>query len=102
MAVRGPLPTRPLAINNRGQAVGIVWGATGFLWQAGSAVDLGEWPAINQARAVNDAGQVAGSSYYGPQYVRSHAVLWQNGTMVELGVLDPNGNSDAHGINSQG
>src|SRR5256885_1420458 len=81
-------------INEAGQVVGqsytVPSGADhGFLWENGAMTDLGTiGGSIGGARAVNDAGQIAGM---GP-----HAMLWANSTMTDLGGLW------AFGINNAG
>src|SRR5688572_3202291 len=72
------------AINAFGHIVGISDGSV-FLYRGGTMIDLnhaidkdpgGVWPLISEARAINDAGQIAGSCYLdGPQGVRIRACL---------------------------
>ena len=95
-----------LAINDRGQIVGEAdtnkkdrngaWIADAFLWQQGKMRDLGTlggaYAAGSIAVDVNEAGQVVGSSLsntigYGQCGGGSHAFLWQNGRMRDLGTL---------------
>ncbi len=54
------------------------------LWQGGVLTNLGALPngSRSEARAINNVGQIVGSSYSGDG--RPHAVLWQNGTIVDL------------------
>lgn len=93
-------------LNNEGQVVG--WSETttsashAFVWQDGLMTDLTPLPGIySLAVAINDAGQIAGTSVGGAIPV-SHAVIWQNGAMVDLGSLTPNGSSTATDINASG
>jgi probable HAF family extracellular repeat protein len=71
----------PSAINNHRQVVG--WGraspssreSRAFLWQAGTAVDLGAFAqAWSLAQNISDCGQVVGTS--GPAIQNNHAILW--------------------------
>ena len=71
----------PSAINNHDQIVG--WTRAGpnsresraFLWQAGTAVDLGAFAQPwSLAQSINDCGQVVGTS--GPATQYNHAILW--------------------------
>src|SRR5205085_2458876 len=55
------------------------------------------------AFAVNDAGTVVGGSevaHTNSVKVAVHAVLWRNGTPMDLGVLRPDGSSVAHAVNN--
>src|SRR5262245_39593057 len=54
------------------------------------------------AYGINNAGQVAGYSYFGER-PETHAFLWQGGFMTDLGTLDGGaGSSRAYGINDAG
>jgi probable HAF family extracellular repeat protein len=93
-------------LNNMGQVVGWSEPANGFshafVWQNGVMTDLAPLPGIySSAVAINDAGQIAGTSVGGDIPV-SHAVIWQNGAMVDLGSLIPGGSSGATDINALG
>jgi probable HAF family extracellular repeat protein len=92
-------------INASGQVVGYAdTGATdansapiarAFLWQQGSISALAAFGNSNDtAYAINAAGQAVGIAILagGP----THAVLWQNGTAIDLGI------GEAHGINASG
>jgi probable HAF family extracellular repeat protein len=97
-------------INNRGQVVGISeLGAGGgyhaFLFDTDKMIDLGTL-SINprnhnsRANAINDRGQVVGSSE--TDAMQTHAFLYENGTMTDLGTLPGDVNSTALGINNSG
>ena len=66
-------------------------------------VDLGTLGGnFSEAYAVNDRGQVVGVANPSPERRRGHAFLWQNGRMVDLGVLPKYRRSAAVGINNGG
>ena len=57
-----------------------------ILWHEGKLVDLGSLGGrFNRSIALNDHGQVVGSSSTASE--NQHAFLWQNGTMTDLGTL---------------
>jgi probable HAF family extracellular repeat protein len=118
------------AINNSGQVVGEAGTDNGFsqafLWQGGVMTNLGTfWPdpwhpgkylGYSAAMAINNYGQVVGSSFYGSSGV--HAFLWMPGHWVfnpithlafwippirlDLGTLPGDTDSVAYAINDQG
>jgi probable HAF family extracellular repeat protein len=53
------------------------------------------------ANGINSLGQIVGFSYM-PGDNASHAFLWQNGVMTDLGTLPGGSNSFAYGINDAG
>ena len=80
----------------------------GFVWQNGVVTDLGALSPTEQSAAtwINDSGQISGASsnglvdpLLGIREIR--AVLWQNGTILNLGTLGGN-ESLAGGVNNQG
>jgi probable HAF family extracellular repeat protein len=62
--------------------------------------DLGSLGSNSFAFAISRNGQTAGVSYI-PGDAFYHAVIWQNGSIVDLGTLGGL-NSGASGINSSG
>jgi probable HAF family extracellular repeat protein len=101
-------------INNNGWAVGessFPDSLAAILWRDGRAINLGTLPlapgirAEASARAINDANAVVGSSRVtiAGGATRSHAFLWQDGQMKDLGTLrGPDWTSAAYGINDVG
>jgi len=73
-----------------------------FLVRDGFSQDLGVLPGYrsSSARAVNNKGQVAGSSTDAGGMAR--AFLWDLGTMNDLGTLQGDVSSQAHAINVTG
>lgn len=80
-------PIRPKSINNTGTIVGTAGYGKAFQWQNGSLTIL---PTLggdySNAYSINDAGQIVGDSYLADNN-ESHAVLWENGVAVDLGLL---------------
>jgi probable HAF family extracellular repeat protein len=87
-----------VAMNDRGQIVANQPVASGdvhaFLWTDGVALDLGMLSAGlgSRAEAINNRGQVVGESVAmvgtGPDAVyETHAFLWEDGVMSDLGTL---------------
>lgn len=107
----GTKPSNPRAVNNAGLVVGstakVINGRnsqTAFAWSAEDGfVDLGSQvgidPAYSQALAVNKAGDAAGSARFADGY---HAVLWTNGSALDLGRLSNTNTSQAWGMNDIG
>ena len=102
-----------LSINNLGQVaftngVGTSFvnqPSHGYLYSNGITIDLGGLggsPINSTAAALNDTGQVVGSSTLPGG--ASHASLYSNGTVKDLGVLgtNPAASSVATGINAAG
>jgi probable HAF family extracellular repeat protein len=104
------------AINDEGQVVGGSGscGPPAFsaiaharLWQASSIINLGPHARAlgglynNLPTAINDSGQVVGWSDL-PGDATTHAFLWQDGNMTDLGTLPGDTSSFAYGINDSG
>lgn len=101
-------------INDLGQVVGWSSRQTGpehaFLWIAGEEmIDLGTLGGTrSEARGINNSGQVVGQADTASG--KHHAFLWTPtpgegpgvGVMVDLGTLDPGGDSIAYDINDLG
>jgi len=96
--VLGSTEHEALGINATGQVCGSYRPADdnqigrGYLWRNGVSIDLGQLPGPKQsvqARALNDAGVVVGSSTVvaPPSPRQPHAFVWQDGTMVDLNRL---------------
>ena len=111
----------PRAMNAASQIVGNVGDNTtnsaqyAFLWRDGAYTLLrglqGRFSGAYDygfAYDINDAGQIVGGTQY--NWVRgnaTHAVIWENGSPRDLGVLPPGGStpnssSMAFGVNHQG
>ena len=98
--------TSPMAINQGGDIVG-KWhtehfGQHAFLRHDGELSDLGVIdPVFSVARDVNDLGWVVGQSHVDIRYSSyTHAFLWRNDVMEDLGSLSDD--STAEGINNRG
>jgi len=78
-----------VAINNQGQIAGNTrrYGfGQAMLWENGRARNLGTLGGETGAAAINDRGQIVGSSATAT-HSASHAFLWQKGKMTDLGTL---------------
>jgi len=80
------------AINNAGQTVGnsIETRSGNFqalLWNGVTPVKLGGLPGDTQtsAYAINEAGQIVGTSTASANSARAHVVVWDRGSIVDLG-----------------
>lgn len=72
------------------------------LWNGSTTTDLGtlDGGAVSYAEAINDAGQVVGSSDI-MGHTANHATLWNGTTAIDLGTLGGT-SSYTHDINSAG
>ena len=100
--------TNALRINNRGEVVGQVerdGGIDSFVYTHGSLVlldDLTGHTGLN-VRDINDAGAIVGNIATGvPPRLPSHPVLYQEGTLTDLGTLAGRPYNDAQAINNAG
>jgi probable HAF family extracellular repeat protein len=112
---RGGRMTRATSINDVGQIAGycqvpdsaspgtLVWRACLWAFHTSIPQSIGTLPhetTASMANAINRTGEIVGWSS-NPN--TSHAFLWSAQTgMIDLGVLDPNGFSNALAINSAG
>jgi probable HAF family extracellular repeat protein len=78
----------------------------GFFWSGDGLRDLGALPPegnVSFAEAINSSGDVVGYSTYNyPPMLNSHAVLWIQGKIHDLGTLPGSDNSQAMGMNDRG
>jgi probable HAF family extracellular repeat protein len=102
------------AVNDSGEVVGVSAAPGGLieacLWQNGQAIALGVLPggtgaltlgySNSAALAINQSGQIVGFSMAAGDF--DHAVLWQNGTMTDLGTLGQYDSSMATAISNKG
>jgi probable HAF family extracellular repeat protein len=94
-----------LDINDHGLIVGS--SSVAMSWQDGSYTilgSLGGYGTVSSALAVNNHGQIVGYScmtYYACQ-LRERATLWQDGEIIDLAALAPDGPSKATDINDAG
>jgi probable HAF family extracellular repeat protein len=93
----GDLFSNALAINERGEVIGVSFGDTepsqrAFLWQNGRMRSLGALPGMRWSTPVgiNRSGQIVGQSLSADGKT-SRLFLWQNGRMTHLGT--PRGKS---------
>lgn len=84
-------PGGAMDVNNRDEVVGWYFGGA-FRWRDGVRTELG---AFSQAAAINDRGEVVGTSLAG------HALHWRAGVTTDLGSAYPYG-SAAYDINDRG
>jgi probable HAF family extracellular repeat protein len=116
----GDCCSRATAISNRGQVVGYSysppdehgrWTRHAFMWENGARMDLGALaggdvvgPPMSgmgsAASDINDRGQIVG--YSTDRSATYHAVLWQNGSLTDLGPAPGDITALAYSINSRG
>lgn len=100
----GDLGAEANAINCNGQVVGSSTRSDyynyAFRYTSGTITDLSPNAMLSSALGINASGQAVGSSYIGGRY---HAVLFDKGTMTDLGMLPGfSYESRATGINASG
>lgn len=94
------------AINDKGQVVGGSYNLTGerhaFIWEKGVMKGLGSLGGdYSEARDINNAGEVIGTSYVTP-LGESHGFYWSQKTgMIDLGTLGGDWGEASH-INERG
>jgi probable HAF family extracellular repeat protein len=86
------------AIDGRGQVLGGIADSSAFLWENGTTTALPDAQSSDYV-AVNDRGQVAGTSRAGGM---ESAFLWENGKTRPLGVLPGFEESTAVALNDDG
>ena len=94
-------------INARGDVVGsrqTTDGVTGFLYQNGNLINVGNVGTDRDATAVdiNDHGAIAGDMAIGAGAANRHPFLYQDGDLHDLGPLFPDENTGAIAINNAG
>jgi probable HAF family extracellular repeat protein len=101
LALNALQPSYAFGINDINEVAGTV-SDHAFLVTNGQSVDLGVLPgfATSAARAVNNKGQVAGTSAAAGGI--SHAFVWDRGTLRDLGTLPGDVASEARAINVNG
>jgi probable HAF family extracellular repeat protein len=95
------------SVSDSGQVVGFYTDPTtgnqwGFSWARGVAMRLSGPRGLNTVAVdVNSAGQIAGYEFsFGG--ARSHACVWQDGIVRDLGALTPDAGTVAYAVNEAG
>lgn len=93
------------SINNHDQLVGQMWGGTSIrpvIWNGTTVTDLGTLGgSVGTANFINDLGQAVGQSNTTNDDA-SHATLWSQGSIIDLGALADGDQSFANTLNEQG
>lgn len=115
-AERIDLATRPMqhyssafAMNDLGVVAGIIvhedWQRHTVLWDATGSIQAelsGPGYSFYTGLDINNAGQVVGGADFTGERSFSHAAMWQNGSVTDLGTLAGFDSSLADGINEAG
>lgn len=103
-ALPGGVLSYAYGINNSGLIVGqseTKASVHAFVWDNGAMTDLGTLGgAMSYATAISENGLIVGMAQTAEGANR--AVLWQNGTPLNLQVLEGGNSSEAHGVNDAG
>jgi len=61
------------------------------VWRSGVATDLGTLPGdcYSRAMAINSHGQIVGHALSCPNFDFHHAILWENGSIIDLNAQIP-------------
>lgn len=91
-------------INDSGTVVGSAANSSrdgrAFRWDGGDLIELAAPVGDSSAQAINNDGIIVGTAEVGGQRPRTHAVLWNDTGMVDLGALEgPTGLSWATDLN---
>jgi probable HAF family extracellular repeat protein len=99
-------------INASGQVVGYSETSSGdraFLYENGQMINLGTLPGASSSNAwgsnawdINGPGQVVGYSQTSDSPGPYHAILYQNGQMIDLDTRPEGSWSEAYGVNDSG
>jgi probable HAF family extracellular repeat protein len=99
-AVDDDRESQAIAINDRGQVIGN-WGDRAVLWQGRQTTYVvGLGGHCCELGGINSRGQVLGTGYTLSR--RTHAFIWQRGTMTDLGSLEGRAFSVGVAINDLG
>ena len=102
LGTNGGESSEAIAVNKSGQVIGNSrFPYQAFFWEKGNIIDLGSLGGrFTVATAINDSGEVVGYSETEAGY--THAFIWKNGVMTDLGTLSGGNESIATAINDAG
>lgn len=87
------------AINDADEIVGTIVSETfvghAVVWRGGAPIDLGALGSSPSGWFINSVGQAVGNGVLSPQSVDYHDFLWDNGTIVDLGIIEVVAMNDA-------